>query len=97
MRRHRDLAQIYGDAPEAVSSSADYVRRHFDVVSAHLQDNKYLMPEGFSLADLLLMTCLDWAHAYGIELSQSLLAFRENVSHRPALKRAKKINYSVEI
>ena len=97
MRRHRDLAQIYGDAPEAVSSSADYVRRHFDVVSAHLQDNKYLMPEGFSLADLLLMTCLDWAHAYGIELSPSLLAFRENVSHRPALKRAKKINYSVEI
>jgi glutathione S-transferase len=97
MRRHRDLAHIYGDAPEAVSSSADYVRRHFEVVSAHLENSDYLMPQGFSLADILLMSCLDWARAYGIELSPSLLAFQENVSHRPALKRAKKTNYAVEI
>ena len=97
MRRHRDLAHIYGDAPEAVSSSADYVRRHFEVVSAHLENSVYLMPQGFSLADILLMSCLDWARAYGIELSPSLLAFQESVSHRPALKRAKKTNYAVEI
>jgi len=97
MRRHRDLAQIYGEAPEAVSSSADYVRRHFEVVSAHLENRKYLMPQGFSLADMLLMSCLDWALAYDIELAPSLLAYRENLSRRPAFRRAMQTNYSVEI
>jgi glutathione S-transferase len=97
MRRHRDLGHIYGQAPEAVRSSADYVRRHLEVVSEHLVDNEYLMLQGFSFADLLLMTCLDWAVTYEIELPASLGIYRKNISARPALKRAKKTNYAVEI
>ena len=94
MRRHRDLAQIYGDAPEAVRTSADYVRRHFSVLEAHVEKYEYLMPQGFSLADLLLMSCLDWAVAYGIELSPALASYRENIAGRPALQRAILKNFS---
>jgi len=97
MRRHRDLAHIYGAAPEAVSSSADYVRRHLEVLNRHLESHTYLMPQGFSLADLLLMTCLDWALAYEIELPPALDIYRLNIAERPAIRRAKKINYAVEI
>jgi glutathione S-transferase len=97
MRRHRDLSHLYGEAPEAVRSSADYVRRHFEVLSEHLVSHKYLLSQGFSLADMLLMTCLDWAVAYDIELSSSLETYQQNIAARPALKRAKKINYAVEV
>ena len=97
MRRHRDLAHIYGDAPAAVHSSAEYVRRHLEVLNDHLAGREYLMSQGFSLADLLLMTCLDWAVAYDIDLPLSLSAYRKNISARAAFKRAKNTNYAVEI
>ncbi|MFT5097961.1 MAG: glutathione S-transferase [Candidatus Azotimanducaceae bacterium] len=97
MRRHRDLAHIYGEAPEAVLSSAEYVSRHFEVLNEHLVSNEYLMHQGFSLADLLLVTCLDWAVAYDIELPVALVTYQQNINARPALKRAKKTNYAVEI
>lgn len=97
MRRHRDLAHLYGEAPEAVNSSADYVRRHLEVLSEHLAGREYLMPQGFSLADLLLVTCLDWAVAYDINLPPSLAIYRKKISERAALKRAKNTNYAVEI
>lgn len=88
MRRHRDLSAIYGEAPAAVTSSAEYASRHLRVVAAHLAQHDYLLPGGFGLADLILMTCLDWAHAYGLGLPDPLSAWRDKVAERPAYQRA---------
>ena len=88
MRRHRDLSAVYGEAPAAVSSSAEYARRHLRVVAAHLAQYDYLLPMGFGLADLILMTCLDWAHAYGVGLPDPLSDWRDKIAARPAYQRA---------
>ena len=78
MRRHRDLSAIYGEAPAAVTLSAEYASRHLRVVAAHLTQHDYLLPIGFGLADLILMTCLDWAHAYSVGLPSSIRATGAN-------------------
>ena len=93
MRRHRDLAAIYGEAPAAVDSSRDYALRHLAVVSDHLIVRETLLDEGFTLADILLGTCLDWAHAYGLPLTDTLAGYRKRLNARDAYQRAKTANF----
>ena len=68
MRRHGDLGSIYGESPEVSAAAASYVSRHFEVVADRLAEDNTLMPSGFGLADVLLVSCLDWAIAYGVAL-----------------------------
>ena len=51
------------------------------------------MPQGFSLPDLLLMSCLDWAIFYGVELPGAVAAYRDRIAERPAYLKAMQINY----
>lgn len=97
MRRHGDLAQIYGGAPDVVASAADYVRRHLDVLSEHLRGREFLMDGGFGLADLLLQTCLDWAVHCRIGLPAGLETYRRSIATRPAYRKAMAINYPAEV
>lgn len=93
MRRHRDLAAIYGEAPNAVASSAAYAEKHFGVVAERMAGRDTVLAAGFSLADVLLQTCLDWAHAYGVTLPDALDAVRKNNHQRPAYQRAFAVNF----
>ena len=93
MRRHGDLADIYGASEEVVAAAAEYLKRHLNVLADHLEGREYLMPEGFSIPDLLLTTCLDWAIFYGVELPASIAAYRESIAQRPAYLKAMQINY----
>ncbi len=94
MRRHGDLGFIYGDAPEVVEAAGAYADRHLGVTSERLGDRQTLLPGGFGLADLMLMTCLDWAVAYGRELPKNLDAYRKRVAERPAYRRAYDANFA---
>jgi glutathione S-transferase len=51
------------------------------------------MPPGFGLADILLMTCLDWAVAYKITLPLILDDYRRRVAGRDAYARACAVNF----
>ena len=93
MRRHRDLKAIFGAAPHAVASAKTYASKHFDVVADYLQDKKYLLRDTLTLADVLLVSCLDWAVAYGFELPEPLLRYRGELAERPAYQRAYTANY----
>lgn len=93
MRRHGDLKEIYGDAPEAVASAKAYAAKHLKVVEEHLQDSLYLMGDQFGLADILLTSCLDWAEFYGIELVGSLIEYRAKITERPAYQKAFQTNF----
>ncbi len=93
MRRHGDLAEIYGASEQVVASAAEYLKRHLSVLSDHLQGREYLMAQGFSLPDLLLTTCLDWAAFYGVELPDVVAAYRDRNAQRSAYQRAMQINY----
>ena len=94
MRRHYDLTDVYGAAPEAVAACRAYLERHFAVVDAHLADNKTVLPAGFGLADIMLMSCLDWAVFYGCEIPAHVAGYRARIATRPAYKKAMGINYA---
>lgn len=94
MRRHDGLKEIYGAAPVAVASAEEYFLKQLNAVSGAIDPvDGYLLPEGFSVADILMMTCLDWARMYGIPLPDAWRRYQEHVGARPAYLRAFEINY----
>ncbi len=97
MRRHRDLAHIYGEAPAAVSSGKAYALKHLGVVAAQMAERECVLAGGFGLADVLLMTCLEWARAYGLELPAVLDGYRRRIAARPAYQRAAAANFKMEV
>jgi len=93
MRRHGDLGHIYGASPEVVASAAAYAQRHLNIIDRELAGHESVMPAGFGLADVLLMSCLEWAVAYGLELPTGLAAYREGIAGREAYRRALSANF----
>ncbi len=94
MRRHTDLASIYGASEQVVNSAKAYLKHHFSVLEVHLVGREFLMEQGFGLADLMLVSCLDWALFYGLELPEALSSYRDHIAARPAYDRAMQINYA---
>ena len=93
MRRHGDLGHIYGASETVVASAASYADRHLEVIGGQMQGREFVMEGGFGLADVLLMTCLDWAVVYGLELPEPLTAYRARISEREAYRRAVDVNF----
>jgi glutathione S-transferase len=93
MRRHGDLGHIYGASPPVVASAAEYAARHLRVLDAELSGREHAMDEGFGLADVLLVSCLDWAIAYEVELPRGLAAYRDRIAQREAYGRAMAVNF----
>ncbi|MFV2090834.1 MAG: glutathione S-transferase family protein [Pseudomonadales bacterium] len=98
IRKHRDLKNLYGDAPAAIDTAITGFNKQVQVAADLLSTQPYLLGDTFSAADLVLMTCLDWAHAYGIELAGSLLSlqeYRARIAPREAYQRAMNLNFSI--
>ena len=64
------------------------------MIDAHLAAHETLLPSGFGLADIMLMSCLDWAVFYGEDLPKDVGAYRKRHAARPAYKKAMAINYA---
>ena len=95
MRKHRDLADLYGEAPAAVETAIDGFNKQVRVAVDRLAASDYLLGDHFSAADLLLMTCLEWASAYGFDLDPRLTSYRKKISQRPAYLSARTLNFSI--
>ncbi|MEM7016156.1 MAG: glutathione S-transferase family protein [Pseudomonadota bacterium] len=97
MRKHRDLAQLYGEAPKAIDAAIEGFNKQVAVAELELSrvDGPYLLGEHFTGADMFLSTCLEWAHLYGITVSSSFNDYRERLKSRPAYQTAFKLNFSV--
>jgi glutathione S-transferase len=93
MRRHRDLHEIYGEAPAAVESSKVYAERHFDIVAEYLANKAYMVGDAFGLADVMLMSCLDWAGFYGVSVQDNLVQYKTRIAERAAYQAAYQKNY----
>ena len=93
MRRHQDLHTIYGVAENAVDSAKTYAEKHLAVVDGFVSDKEFLLENRLGLADILLVSCLDWAKAYGFDLSPNLKRYRDRLIARPAYQRAHERNY----
>ena len=94
MRRHYDLKEVYGESPIVVDACRKYFMRQLDVVENHLESRNTILESGFGLADIFLMTCLDWAIFYEFSLPKNINQYRDRIASRPAYQKAMKINYS---
>ena len=92
IRRHTDLSAIYGEAPVAVESAEEYF---LDQIGALLKkfprENRYLLGERMSTADILLSTCISWAAGCDIPLPDRLLGYQELLTARPAYREASRV------
>jgi glutathione S-transferase len=94
VRRHEGLADVYGASPTAAASAREYFIRQAVEMERSLADGRpYLMGDDFSAADLLLVSCLDWARFVGVSLSDALVAYREKIAQRAAYSRAMQANF----
>jgi glutathione S-transferase len=94
VRRHDGLKQIYGEAPIAVESAKSYFLHDLEAMTARIGGARpYLLGDRLSVADILLMTCLDWAASCDIALPETVSSYRRRVALRPAYQAALKKNF----
>ena len=94
MRRHVGLEHIYGAAPKAVEAARGYFMENVEAMAPRIaKSGRYLMGDRFSVADILLMTCLDWAVTDRIPLPDSLQEYRSRVAVRPAYQKSLERNF----
>lgn len=95
MRRHGDLRHIYGEAPLANAAAAEYFQKQMRTVERALAANPhYILGDRFTIADILLSTCVTWAVRYGVPVTDPVLAYNQRVTARPAYARALQTNAS---
>ena len=93
MRRHRDLAAIYGAAPEVCEAASAYFGQQMRSVERTLGDGRATLIAGrFTAADILLSTCLTWAVRYGVPVPESARVYNARMTARPAFAEASRRN-----
>ena len=95
LRRHAYLPEIYGDAPVANKVAGEYFTRMVGAAAERIADERrYLLGDQFSGADIIMMTCLDWALRYELSLPDVWMSYRQRVQERPSYAQAREINQS---
>jgi glutathione S-transferase len=95
MRRHEGLKHVYGEAPVAIESAKKYFLRNLEAMASRVESGgPYLVGDRLSTADILLMTCLDWAASLAIPLLDAFSRYRERLWLRPAYKAALERNFA---
>jgi glutathione S-transferase len=78
------LSAVYGAAPAAVEAARQYVDNSLLEPARWFKDGReFVMGEHFGTADILLVSCLDWALRYGMDLPAPLAPYRDRVASRP--------------
>lgn len=80
-----DLAQI----PELAGRGIKRLMPFFNDVDAHVRENEFVVGDQFTMADIDLLTCMDFAKMAKQEIPthcKNLLAWRKKVSQRPSAK-----------
>ena len=93
IRRHHDLSDIYGAAPNVVESCREYLERQFRVIEPYIEKKDSVLDQGFGLADIFLMSCLDWAVYHEFKLPKNIATYKDKISERSAFKKAMEINF----
>jgi len=95
IRRHGGLPEVYGASTTAVKSARAYFLRSSEEIEDRLRDGRaFLLGDDFSVADLLLKTCLDWAGFVAIELPGFMADYSAAIGERPAYALAMRKNFT---
>jgi glutathione S-transferase len=93
LRRHEDLVDVYGEAPNALKTARECFMRQADAAATRLTTGgPYVLGGRFSGPDILLTTCLVSAIGRKIELPGLLHEYLARTTARDAYKRALEIN-----
>ncbi len=95
IRKHRDLANLYGEAPNAIDTAIAGFQKQVAVAETAIADTDFLIGDSFTAADLMMTSVLTWAEAYGVEISQRLHDYAATHTARPAFQAAAKLNFSI--
>jgi glutathione S-transferase len=94
VRRHLGLKGIYGEAPVAVEAAKTYFSHNLEAMAPRIGiTSSYLLGSKLSTADILLMTCLEWALAEKLTLPDSVMKYRARVASRFAYQAALARNF----
>ena len=97
IRRHAGLPEIYGESVVAVDAARAYFRRQVEETQRQLSDGRpHLLGDTFSVADILLVSCLTWADFIGVEVGALLEDYRERLTQRLAYRAASRVNFPAE-
>ena len=95
VRRHLRLKDIYGEAPVAVQAAKTYFSHNLEAMAPRIGiASPYLFGSKLSTADILLMTCLEWARAEQVTFPESVMKYRERVAGRLAYQAALARNFA---
>ncbi|NKB99830.1 MAG: glutathione S-transferase family protein [Pseudomonadales bacterium] len=95
MRKHRDLSDLYGEAPAAITTAIEGFQKQVSVADTELSNSDYLVANTFTGADLMMTTVLSWAKAYGVAITPRLDAYAKLHMSRPAYRTAAELNFSI--
>ena len=95
LRKHRDLAAQYGEAPAAVTTAIEGFRTQVQVADAALKETNYLVGDRFTAADIIMTTTLKWAIAYEVALTPRLIEYTDFHAARPAYLTAGRLTFSI--
>jgi len=94
VRRHAGLKHIYGEAPAAVEAGKSYFLHNLEAMAPRIGvESPYLLGDKLSTADILMMTCLEWALIEKLALPDSVMKYRDRLASRPAFKAALAKNF----
>ncbi len=93
IRRHKDLPEIYGEAPAAVTSSQAYFSKSLNSVLPEISSDKPLWGSCFSELDILMTVVLDWADFVGAEVPEPAKSYQVSMHERPAYRAAMRHNF----
>lgn len=94
LRRHQDLASIYGEAPAAVEAAVEYFERQAAVLDEELTDERHFLAGGnLSTADIATVTCCVWARRCGLALPARLQAYSARHEARTGFRQAYRANF----
>jgi len=95
IRRHEGLPEIYGEAPAATRAARSYFARQAREIERRLADGRpHLLGDDFSIADLIVATCLGWGRFCGIEIGDALDAYLARMTGREGYRQAVLHNFT---
>ena len=95
LRKHRDLTNLYGEAPAAVNTAIEGFLKQVSVVESALSETNFLVGNKFTGADIMMVTTLKWAEVYRLNLSLRLKEYSSFHTERLAYKKAGRLNFSI--
>ncbi len=94
IRRHHDLADDYGAGPDVVAAAKEYFTDQADALfGGRAMGHEFLMPEGMSVADILMTTVVDSAYRREIDVPGTLADYLRRMIARPAYRAAFERNF----